>query len=136
MRIADRLRQEFASGPSFLFPSLSIWNGFKIYRQNSPGLTKVNCFSTKPLLNFVFIRPNNTTPRRCILLTNGAGEDLGSNWGGTLLLAANLVMRLCAVVIYENFVSEQRDCSLYLLQIWKRLEISVWFKYVMPHNRY
>ncbi|HQV78106.1 MAG TPA: T9SS type A sorting domain-containing protein [Chitinophagales bacterium] len=105
MRIADRLRQEFASGPSFLFPSLSIWNGFKIYRQNSPGLTKVNCFSTKPLLNFVFIRPNNTTPRRCILLTNGAGEDLGSNWGGTLLLAANLVMRGYAVVIYENFVS-------------------------------
>lgn len=104
MRIADRLRQEFVTGPGLL-PTLSIWNGFKIYRQNYAGLTKLNCVSTKPLINFVFIRPNNTTPRRCILLTNGAGEDLGLKWDGTLLLAANLVMRGYAVVIYENFVS-------------------------------
>ncbi|MEZ5026934.1 MAG: T9SS type A sorting domain-containing protein [Chitinophagales bacterium] len=104
MRIADRLRQEFASGPGF-FPVLSVWKGFKIYRHNYPGLTKLNCFSFKPLINFVFIRPNNTIPRRCILLTNGAGEDLGNKWNGTLLLAANLVMRGYAVVIYENFVS-------------------------------
>ncbi len=104
MRIAERLRQEFASGPGLL-PSLTTWSGFKIYRQNYAGLTKLNCVSTKPLINFVFIRPNNTIPRRCILLTNGAGEDLGANWNGTLLLAANLVMRGYAVVIYENFVS-------------------------------
>lgn len=105
MRIADRLRQEFAAGPPLFFPSLTTYNGFKIYRGNYPGLTKLNCLSTQPLINFIFIRPNNTTLRRCILLTNGAESSFGTTWNQTLLVAADLLMRGYAVAIYENFIS-------------------------------
>ncbi|MDB5228272.1 MAG: hypothetical protein JWN78_2465 [Bacteroidota bacterium] len=129
MRLANRLKEVFNS---FVVPTSSFYTStFPSSPSNPTGLFTIvktaldNGYTTMPSESFnfdlnknklhaVYVRPTAivTGGRPIVLLTNGNQEDFKTQWAGTLFIAADLVMRGYAVLIYENFTVSNKFTSL------------------------